>query len=1011
MQTTHTTRTTSILPHTHGVFHEDPMLQHLRAMIRQPNADLLTEAASEAALIALRPETDPRLAVLLLLDAAEAYRLLAQPQRSSDLLHSAYAALPAASTDLLGMIRRGQAKLLLDAQQLDEALTTARQADSFEFVRVAGAAPLLEGNDDMVTPDTWLLIAECLLTIGDYEEVERVLRHATTAIDRDQQRWLANFDFPELASFDPAYTYFQEQIDNQNSLAQLLQTAFTLRPENHAVSTSSLQTLRQPMLSAESPNAAIISRINVLLGEWTPQRPLPPLGLTLAEATRWADFAAPDRAQRFRLAVTTKQESVDLTPAVSEPTAAPATSTDDSTEVLQTLVEKLSLVFDRAFSINQRNHGTESETPAGNTPTGLTVMPAVGFVIGGALSDFNLFEQIEQASRSRLTGYFHVTWNPSPFEEMIATGNLDTTAALGQGWLFLREGLLIDATLGEPTWPITSTEDLSADTLQTRQAAKLQQATSYIRTLLQVAVASMKTEECVGQAYAYKAADVAERERVFDIRDNTKYLLEMITAIEGGNCSADSEDADIEGSWEEVSGPRANVDPGVTHGSAGAPNTVAGVSTAFLPILGARTRTELLEAIRMALEEFRGDKVFVQLIGGGRVLGETTSQPWSQPDKLASQDNSFYLSLAEGLTLTVGVTNPLKEDLLRTVLEVSGQRFRLLDRSSVPSPSNPGSLPAGMVIASKAMRTLYDRLVTFAPYDGLEGKQMNHILITGETGVGKEVVAREIHRLSHRANATWRGENLAAMPKELVRSAIFGHVKGSFTGASADQLGLLQQTEGGTLLLDEFGELDLHTQALLLRMMEEATYSPVGSKEQRTLKTRLIFATNRPIDDERVFRKDIKFRCSIVRIPPLRERLEDIRPLAIHFAATHKAEIDEAALTWAEAQPWPGNVRELKSLIDEVAPKATRNGSPITLDALAAVSSHTSPSMEVLNPTGDLVLLPGETLETAVERLKLVIVKHYLPTAGSGHGSKSRLAKLLGIPRTTLLGILPKIQS
>lgn len=1004
MPITHTSRAATFVPHAHGLYYDDPTLQHLRATLRRPQPDMLAEAASDAAQIATCPETEARLEVLLLLEAAEAYRLLEQPQRSSELLHSAYAALPAASTDLLGMIRRGQAKLLLDAQHLNEALTTARKADSFEFVRVAGAEPLLEGNDDMLTPGTWLLIAECVLAIGAYDELEQLLSLAVSAINRDRQRWLANFEFPELADFDPANAYFQEQIDNQKSLAHLLHTVFTLRPETHAVSMSALRGLRQRLLSADNTNTAIISRINVLLGEWTPQAPSPPPGLSLAEANRWVEFAAPDRAERFLQALAAKEEpGMELSTTV-ESTTPPAPSTSDNNEALQTLVDRLSLIFDRAFSLHQRDQRADGEPPRSDTPTPLTNIPAAGFVIGGALSDFNLFDQIEQASRSRLTGYFHITWNPAPFNEMIATGILDSTAALGQGWLFLRDGLLIDAIIGAPTWPSSSTEDLLPEALEGNKHARLLQATLYIRTLLQVAVASMKTEECAGQAYAYKTDDVAARDRVFDIRDNTQYLLEMITAIEGGNCS-DSENVDLGNDWA-VTAPAVETSTSVIQSPTATASTVA-VSTAFLPILGAATRSELLEAIRIAFEDFGGNKVFVQLNGGTKTLEECTSEQWSQPDKLSAQDSSFHLSLADGLTLTVGVTSALPEELFRTVLELGAQRFRLLDRTALRlQPTDPPSA-GNMIIASKAMRTLNDRLVSLAPYDGLEGKPLHHILITGETGVGKEKVAREIHRMSHRALSSWRGENFAGMPKDLVRSTIFGHAKGSFTGATADRVGLLQQTEGGTLLLDEFGELDLDVQAMLLRMMEENAYSPLGAKEQRELKSRLIFATNRSIDDERLFRQDIKFRCKVIRIPPLRERLEDIRPLAIHFAAEHNAEIDEAALTWAEAQVWPGNVRELKGLIDEVGPKAALKGRPITLDDLSTLSSQTSRTT-VPRPTADLMLLPGETLEMAVERLKLEIVKHYAQVAGSGHGSKARLAKLLGIPRTTLLGILPK---
>ncbi len=228
-----------------------------------------------------------------------------------------------------------------------------------------------------------------------------------------------------------------------------------------------------------------------------------------------------------------------------------------------------------------------------------------------------------------------------------------------------------------------------------------------------------------------------------------------------------------------------------------------------------------------------------------------------------------------------------------------------------------------LVGASRALREMKQEIEYFAPTEAT-------ILITGETGVGKEVVARRIHQRSQR-----RGQfvalNCAGVPDALLESELFGHLRGSFTGAYRDTRGWLEQAKGGTIFLDEVGEMSLRMQALLLRFVEHHEIQRVGSHQVQTLdRVRIITATNRDLADrvaEGAFREDLYYRLNVVhlKIPPLRDRPDDIAPLITYFLeafsrAYHVVPPAIAGQTIAllTAYPWPGNVRQLSNVIERL---------------------------------------------------------------------------------------------
>jgi len=229
------------------------------------------------------------------------------------------------------------------------------------------------------------------------------------------------------------------------------------------------------------------------------------------------------------------------------------------------------------------------------------------------------------------------------------------------------------------------------------------------------------------------------------------------------------------------------------------------------------------------------------------------------------------------------------------------------------------------------------------------------VLITGENGTGKELVARAVHRLSDRAEGPFVEVNCAAIPSELIESALFGHIKGSFTGAVADRAGKFEQADGGTLFLDEIGDMSLAAQAKVLRALEQGVVTRVGGSKPVEVDVRVIAATNKDLAveiDEGRFREDLFYRLNVVpiHIPPLRERREDIPMLVQHFGdlmvATARVApmgFSEGAVEQLSALPWPGNVRELRNTVERLMIlSAGTRVEPSDVDLLASGRSATA---------------------------------------------------------------------
>jgi Nif-specific regulatory protein len=303
----------------------------------------------------------------------------------------------------------------------------------------------------------------------------------------------------------------------------------------------------------------------------------------------------------------------------------------------------------------------------------------------------------------------------------------------------------------------------------------------------------------------------------------------------------------------------------------------------------------------------------------------------------------------------------------------------------------------GVIGSSPAMRRLFVLL----------DKVMDtttSVLIQGETGTGKELIAKVIHYTGPLKDKPFVVENCAALSENLLESELFGHVRGAFTGAIADKKGLFELADGGTVFLDEIGEMSPAMQVKLLRVLQDGQLRPVGSSHHLKINVRLISSTNRNLEEEvrkRNFREDLFYRINVfpVTLPPLRERREDIPILAAHFLRKFAKKLKRSAprltpqaLDLLSRYDWPGNVRELENEIERAMTLAGRKGE-ISEEYLSA-------KISALSEESLLIEEPEMSLKRRTERIEQRIV---FETLQKTHGNRSEAARLLGLTRQGLL--------
>lgn len=334
---------------------------------------------------------------------------------------------------------------------------------------------------------------------------------------------------------------------------------------------------------------------------------------------------------------------------------------------------------------------------------------------------------------------------------------------------------------------------------------------------------------------------------------------------------------------------------------------------------------------------------------------------------------------------------PLSE--LEAVIHKANERRRLRkENTQLKTVLSRSEKPNEIVGESPAMQEVYRLIQRAGPTD-------KAILIQGESGTGKELVARALHKASQRASMPLVVINCAALPETLLESELFGHEKGSFTGAVGTKQGLFEVADGGTLLIDEIGEMSGAIQAKLLRVLEDGSMRRIGSIKERRVDVRLLAATNRDLAEEvraGRFREDLYYRINVMslELPPLRDRVGDIRLLVDRFLGDDW-EVDDEMMRRLEAYEWPGNVRQLINALDRA--KIMADGRQLRCQDLPAAVLGGRPA-PTSRPTID-----GDAL-AEVERA------HIMEVLNREGGNKARTARALGINRRSLYRLLDKYE-
>ncbi len=332
------------------------------------------------------------------------------------------------------------------------------------------------------------------------------------------------------------------------------------------------------------------------------------------------------------------------------------------------------------------------------------------------------------------------------------------------------------------------------------------------------------------------------------------------------------------------------------------------------------------------------------------------------------------------------------EDVLQKVKRLMESKSLAWEVELLRRQVNYNSESTGLIGESRIIHDILAMISKVAPTS-------SNVLITGESGVGKEVVARTLHLQSPRKDKVFLPVNCSAIPETLLESQLFGYVKGAFTGAANSQEGLFQRAQGGTIFLDEIGEMPLSLQPKILRVIEDKEVLPIGSTHPSKLNVRIIAATNRELQMEVAdgrFREDLFYRFNVIniRVPPLRERREDIPLLVEHLINRHNAEMKKtykgmanSALRLLMSLPWKGNVRELDNVLELAM--ILGNGEWITPAELRQCTL----------PAEESNIESPNNLRTAVQSYEKSHIENVLKESA---GDKTRAAQLLGVSRSSL---------
>ncbi|MFH0901248.1 MAG: sigma 54-interacting transcriptional regulator [Pseudomonadota bacterium] len=442
--------------------------------------------------------------------------------------------------------------------------------------------------------------------------------------------------------------------------------------------------------------------------------------------------------------------------------------------------------------------------------------------------------------------------------------------------------------------------------------------------------------------------------------------------------------------------------PERTPGAAGTPPPVRASRAVLGRVLEQRAAILLADAAQElgGSESIMGGQILstlaVPLWYGEQIVGAIQADNRASPGVFTEYD--LEIALVPGGQAALAIRNALLVSRLRIAEErLQGENLYLKNREEKRRFSNIiGSSPAMQSLLGQLERVIDTRAT---------------VCIEGETGTGKELIASAIHYQGKRRDKLFVAQNCAALPETLLESELFGHKKGSFTGADHDKKGLFELADAGTLFLDEIGEMSLGLQAKLLRVLQEGSIRPLGAIQEKQIDVRIICATNRDLASEVQggrFRQDLYYRLMVfpIRVPPLRERREDIPTLADHFLARYTQEyrraipgISQATLDIMSSYDWPGNVRELDNEVQRFVIQANPGE--------FVEPEHLSPRLRQTSGTLTRIAPKKGTLKEMVEQVERSLIKETLCEFG---GNKTRTAEALGITREGLHKKLAKLE-
>ncbi len=402
-------------------------------------------------------------------------------------------------------------------------------------------------------------------------------------------------------------------------------------------------------------------------------------------------------------------------------------------------------------------------------------------------------------------------------------------------------------------------------------------------------------------------------------------------------------------------------------------------------------------------------------------LGDITGLDVLRASKKQNPDNVVILISAYSTTETAVeamnegaydyVPKPFDKDELLTTVAKALELGSIEREKKQIDDELKKNLHFGMIVGnSPAMRHIYKLIQQVS-------KTKTNVLITGESGTGKEIIAKAIHQESERSGEPFMVINCGGIPETLMESELFGHKKGSFTGATQDKKGLFEIAHKGTVFLDEIGELSLPIQVKLLRAVQEKVFKPVGGNEDIAVDIRIISATNKSLEEEVIagnFREDLFYRLNVIeiKVPPLRERKADLRALAQHFLEKYSKEMGKEitkfssyAIDLLKKYDFPGNIRELENLLERSVALSTTN---IILPDSLALSLHKRRWIEGFKDRRfDLdEVTRGVALDSILEEIERGYLKKALDCS---NGNKNKASELLGISFRSLRYRLDKL--